>query len=257
MEYIFYEGEKIYMQNSIDYLKTNFLIIKGMGWIRSLRQGPTGIGYTFESLLGKSEDSLCVPDFDGIEIKTHRKNSRSYINLFNYNPIGNTSYEVKRIFEKYGYISRKDKTRKVFYCSVYSNYIIDAGLNYKLSLYVDYLERRIYLLVFDRIGRLIEKESYWNFDILEDKLYSKMNVLAYIEAQSKQYNTCEFFKYESIKFYKLKNFDVFIQLVDKGIICVNFKVSGYKNEGLGLIDSHGVSFCIGTNNLGMLYDMIC
>lgn len=245
------------MHDSINYLKANFLIIRDMGWIKNFRKGPTGVGYTFESLLGKGEDSLSIPDFDGIEIKTHRRNSKSCINLFNYNPIGNTSYEVKRIFENYGYVSKKDKTKKVLYCSVYSNYIIDVGLNYKFSLRVDPTKRRIYLLVFDRIGCFIECMSYWDFNTLEDKLYRKMKILAFIEVQSKMYMNCEFFKYESIKFYKFKGFDTFIQLIDKGIIHINFKVGGYKDKELGLLDSHGVSFCIKSSNLDMLYDLIC
>ena len=80
------------MQDSIDLLKSKFFSIRNMGWIKSMRNGPTGVGYTFESLLGKCEDSLACPDFYGIEVKTHRKNSKSNINLFNCNPIGITSY---------------------------------------------------------------------------------------------------------------------------------------------------------------------
>lgn len=175
-----------------------------------MKCGPTGIGFTFESLLGKNEDSLSVPDFDNIEIKTHRKSSKSYINLFNYNPIGSTSYEVKRLFENYGYLSVKDKSKKVLFCSVYSNYIVDVGINYKFSLHVDYDNQRIYLLVFDRLGNFIEKESYCDFNTLRYKLYCKMQILAYIEADNMYKNNIEYFKYDTITFYKLKGFSSFI-----------------------------------------------
>ena len=86
------------MIEEINLLKNKFYTIKNLGWVKSLRKGSTGIGYTFESLLGKKEDTLTLPDFNGIEIKSHRKNSKSYITLFNYNPIGESSYELKRIF---------------------------------------------------------------------------------------------------------------------------------------------------------------
>ena len=52
------------MTNNFDTLLQKFEEIKEMGWIKSLRKGPTGIGYTFEKLIGKDEDSLCCPDFN-------------------------------------------------------------------------------------------------------------------------------------------------------------------------------------------------
>lgn len=164
---------------------------------------------------------------------------------------------MKRIFEKYGFRSKSDKSKKVLYCSVYSNFIIDVGLHYKFSLRVDYIARRVYLLVFDRIGLFIEKESFWEFDVLREKLYNKMKVLAYIEAEKKYVNGYEYFRYDSISFFSLKGFDTFISLLDKGVIGVFFKVDGYIDDNLDLISSHGVSFCIKPKNLGLLYDLIC
>ena len=35
-----------------------------------MRDGPGGVGYTFENLLGKAEENFPIPDFKGIEIKT-------------------------------------------------------------------------------------------------------------------------------------------------------------------------------------------
>ena len=45
-----------------------------MGFIQTMRPGDTGIGYTFESLLGIPANSATTPDFKGIEIKTKRGN---------------------------------------------------------------------------------------------------------------------------------------------------------------------------------------
>ena len=38
------------------------------GYVKSIRGGTTGIGATFEALIGKEEDKLSLPDFKGIEI---------------------------------------------------------------------------------------------------------------------------------------------------------------------------------------------
>jgi len=71
------------MYANILELKNKFMEISHLGWICSLRCGPTGVGYTFETLLGKNEESSSFPDYNGIEIKTHRMRSHSYIGLFN------------------------------------------------------------------------------------------------------------------------------------------------------------------------------
>lgn len=46
--------------------------IAGKGFVQTLRPGDTGIGYTFESLLGIKPNSSEKPDYKGIEIKTSR-----------------------------------------------------------------------------------------------------------------------------------------------------------------------------------------
>jgi len=43
---------------TIDDLKEKFEFIKNLGFVQSKRNGPTGIGYTFESLLGIGENKL-------------------------------------------------------------------------------------------------------------------------------------------------------------------------------------------------------
>lgn len=244
------------MNPQIISLMQNFNIIKDMGWVKSLRRGSTGIGYTFEALLGKDEDALTLPDFNGIEIKTHRKKSKSYITLFNYNPIGESSYELKRIFKNFSYNNTKYDNLRVLHANVYCNYIKDVGTQYKFLLQVDESENRVYLVVFDRLGHFVEKKSYWLFNILRDKLYKKMQYLAYVEANSKFINGQEFFKYEEITFYKLRSFNSFIKLLKVGKIKVSFLVSGPLGCDNDLINSHGTSFSIKADNLNLLYEPI-
>ena len=235
-------------------LQLKFNSIRNIGWIKSLRIGSTGIGYTFESLIGKSEDSLCYPDFNGIEIKTQRISSKSYISLFNYNPVGCSSYELKRILLKYGYLSPKYKNRKILNTCVYCNYPKSVGSDYKFSLDVDNCAKKIYLLVFDKNSNLIERESYWTFESLKDKLYTKIRYLAFVEAESKCANHCEYFRYSKMYFYILKNFDTFIYLIKISKIRVSF-LSSYDWINDEVI-SHGVSFGIKPDNLRLLFNLV-
>ena len=82
-------------------LLSKFIDIRNKGYIKSIRKGSTGVGATFEYCIGKKEDSLEEPDFYGVEIKVRRAYSKSKISLFNYAPLGNGTYESKRLLEKY------------------------------------------------------------------------------------------------------------------------------------------------------------
>ena len=67
-------------------LEGKLKLIKDQGYVKSQRGGPTGIGYTFETLLGIKENNLPIPDIGGrVEIKTIRKDSQSLITLFTFN----------------------------------------------------------------------------------------------------------------------------------------------------------------------------
>ena len=46
--------------------------IVAMGWIRTHRAGPTGIGKTLEDLLGIPENNYDEPDFGEYELKSCR-----------------------------------------------------------------------------------------------------------------------------------------------------------------------------------------
>ena len=69
------------IDENIRKLYRKFNEIRKMGYVKSVRNGSTGIGATFEYLLGKEEESFEIPDYYGIEIKTKRAYSKSYITL--------------------------------------------------------------------------------------------------------------------------------------------------------------------------------
>lgn len=66
------------------YLK-KFREIKERGFVQTMRKGPTGIGYTLETLLGIKENNDAHPDVDGAELKAHRTKGNSMITLFTFN----------------------------------------------------------------------------------------------------------------------------------------------------------------------------
>ena len=52
---------------TIDEFQILFNKIKSMGFIKSSRKGPTGIGHTLETHLGLAENNYANPDIAGAE----------------------------------------------------------------------------------------------------------------------------------------------------------------------------------------------
>jgi len=242
------------MENTIIELKQKFIKIKKLGWIKSLKNGKGNIGLTFEELLGLTNNQFEIPDFYGIEIKTKRKNSISYITLFSATPDGPHFHEVERLKNKYGYPHSRCKEYKVLNNSIFANKKSKIGLFYYFKLNVDNNSQKIFLNIFDLKGNLIEDEVFWYFDTLKEKIYRKLQILAFIRADSQILNGYEYFKYQSMEIFILKNFDTFIQLIKTGVIRVSFKISVFlSGPKKGKIYDHGTSFEILENDLTKLY----
>ena len=59
-----------------DELLSKLEKISNKGFIRSMRTGDTGVGFTLETLLGIPANSSKTPDYKGIEIKSSRTRNK-------------------------------------------------------------------------------------------------------------------------------------------------------------------------------------
>lgn len=243
-------------ENFVNLFK-KFNDIKKIGWIRSLRKGYTGIGYTFEALIGKSEDSLPTPDFKNIEIKTMRKYSKRKIHLFSTFPDGECESPMKRVLYKLGYPDKKNNDVRVFNMDFNAINYTKIGYYRMGKIEIDYKNKKILLVARDYLGNDLKINTSWSFNLLKDRLYMKLKELVIVEAEAKTINNIEFFQYNRISYYKLRDFDSFIDLIDKGIIDIGFKI-GYKKDKdhFGEYKSRGTVFSISMNNLEKLYKKV-
>lgn len=101
---------------------------------------------------------------------------------------------------------------------VTSTTLSKAGIKHYFKLRLDYNKKRIFLQIYNQQKQLIDESSYWLFSEIESCLYSKLTYLAYILACPKFINGEEYFKYYDIKFYVLKDFSNFLDLLKKGHI---------------------------------------
>jgi len=70
---------------TLDEIRQKLSAIRYKGFVRSLRKGPTGIGYTLETLLEIKENNISAPDFGNIELKAQRENHNGMTTLFTFN----------------------------------------------------------------------------------------------------------------------------------------------------------------------------
>lgn len=245
------------MQENIQQLKEEFERVKTMGWIPAPHNRNNEQGSLFERLINKPEENFEIPDFEGIEIKTHMKCSQCTITLFHANPEGKEFFEVNRLCNRYGYPDSKIKTSRNLSGDVNTKEIRKMGLWYGYKLIIDRHKERVYLRIYNVHGKIMEEESYWDFSILKEKLERKLPYLAYIDVERKCINGQYYFKYTDIKFYQLRDFSIFLQLLEEGKITVCFNVGVFHSgRRIGQIKNHGVGFKIAKENIRLLFDSV-
>ena len=235
-------------------LKQKFERIKDRGWIQSLRRGTTGIGYTFEALIGKEEESFPIPDYGTIEIKTRHRNAKFPIGLLNATPDGDYLFPMKRLYDKFSFPQRGNLKYKVFYASMVATRYTYAGKNYQFKLVVDRENKVIKVLAYSKSTGIIDPNISWSFDFLKEKVDRKLKYLALIKADTYHSFDLQYFKYYDIKFYMFRGFNTFLSLIENGTINVTFSIGCYKT-GIksGKMNNHGSSFDISEDDLEKLF----
>ena len=241
-------------QKTIKQLKKEFEKISKKGYIKGIYNNFASIGRTFENELNLPRNIMEIPDYNGVEIKTRRTYSKSYITLFNAVPDGERKNEIERLKNTYGYPCKRDRRYKVLYANAYGNIKNFGGIKYQYKLDVDRQNKKIYLCIYDRYDNLLEREVYWSFIYLESKIILKLQTLAIVNAWTKEIDGWNYFRYHKIDFYLLKDFETFLNLIEKGIIRVTFKVDiHFDKNHYGQTYDHGCGFAIKEENITKLY----
>ena len=66
-------------------ITTQLAEVKGLGYVRTKRKGPTGVGFTLETLLGIKENNIHLPDLGSFELKAKRDGHTGMTTLFTFN----------------------------------------------------------------------------------------------------------------------------------------------------------------------------
>lgn len=245
------------MEDTIIKLAMQFNEIIKLGWVESKRAGSTGIGYTFERLLNCEENNLSYPDYDGIEIKTKRFYTVGYISLFNIASDGDTLFSLNDLYNSFGYPDKIFPQFNVLNISLFANRYTNIGYSKCFKLTIDKDYNKIKIVAINKYKNITNNSVSWSFQLLKETLERKLCYLAFVKAFNKFDNKKEYFKYDTIFFYKLKDFNTFIKLIEQGIIRLTIKIGIHKSgDKFGKMKYHGCGFDINEKDLDKLFQLI-
>lgn len=215
---------------SLGELLRHFDGVSTRGWVDSLREGDTGIGYTFESLIGIKENNDRRADFKGIEIKCKSVKddapfARGKINLFQQGPVwaeGMVASAKVRIKA----LGRPGATG-LFSCH---SQVTTLPNNLGLMLQLLPLEMRIELTKDDnRLG-------HWLFSTLQHRLIEKHSRAVVVKASTRRTNDRSQFHYKEVIYCERPSIDRFLGLVANRNIVFEFLMS---EKADGSVRNHG------------------
>lgn len=209
-------------------LLAGFDRISELGWIDSQRQGDTGIGYTFESLLGVEENNEKIADFRGIEIKCKgikegMSSGQGKINLFQQTPVWLKKMTAKERIRQIG----KRGNNGLYACH---SQVTTRSNNLGLRLAITEADRKIDL------RKKSSPLGYWTFETLNQRLQEKHARAVFIKAASRKAVSITQFRYEELVYCEQPSVERFVNLVGERNIVFEFLMSEKQN---GSVRNHG------------------
>lgn len=215
--------------------------IKNKGFVPSLRKGPTGIGYTFESLFGIQENNIPIPDIGGrVEIKTVRRDSQSLITLFTFNR-GVWHIKQKELIQRYGYID--EKGRRALKNTVFYGRPIPQGI----SLEVDESKNTVHLIDVNTGETL----ATWDVYVIVGIFMTKLSRLLLVIADRKVEKGKEYFYYNEAYLLTDPSPRKFLQAFKNSLIGIDIRMH---LKDSGAVRNRGTAFRIKEKDLIALYE---
>jgi hypothetical protein len=194
-------------------LLNRFDEVRSLNWIDTLRTGDTGIGYTFETLVGVEENNHQIADFRGIEIKCKLRREAASpsgkINLFQLGPRWTIPGPNKSRLRLIG--APNADGRMACYSAV-----TPTSNNLGLALRPSHTEAEIDIFKNqDRIG-------FWEHSRLSTRLTEKHSRAVFVRAERREHGGTLQYRYTELLYCEQPDIDRFISLVHAGRIVFEF-----------------------------------
>lgn len=241
----------------LEGFKKDFLAIKKEGFVESHRTHNTGIGKTFEDLIGVVENNNFLADYeDVLELKSSRELSQSMVTLFTKKPTHPKGIN-SILREEYGEPDEKANGLKTVHTTFSALKFNTFHSKFGFKLEINEKERRIYILIKNlETGKLETIKLYYEFDELKKIIEKKLDYIAYIKADHKEENGKEFFNFKEALILSGLTFDKFIRFVKEGLILYDIRIGVYRSGKLkGKTHDHGSGFRILKNNIDKVFQI--
>ena len=217
----------VFVQDSIlsEFLN-KFDQIHSMGWVNSLRTGSTGIGYTFEALMGIKENNDRRADYNGIEIKCKqikRISTSGKINLFQQAPKWENNEKSINLLRRIGKLNDDG----LYTCN---SQITTSANNLQLMLRTNAEEHKIELL------KALERLGHWPYGLLENRLQEKHSRSVFVKADVKNLPKGQKYLYNEVLYCERPSIEKFVSLVEARQLV--FELIMHELDG-GRVRNHG------------------
>ena len=202
--------------------------VKNRGWIDTFRGGDTGIGYTFETLLGIQENNDQIADFKGIEIKCKgvkegKTAGSSKFNIFQAGPTWATKASSKDRIRVLGTLNE---------AGLYACYSQVTTTPNNIGLLLDVLSAQSKI----DLRKNADALGHWTFSRLEKRLIEKHERAVFVKAKSRNAKGKMQYAYEELVYCDQPSIQRFVELVVQRNIVFEFTMHEEPN---GRIRNHG------------------
>ena len=216
---------------------STFKPIADEGFIRTLRKGDTGIGYTLETKLGIEENSISSPDLGLSELKAKRKSSNCTQTLFTFATKQQWQIDKMDLLNHYG-INHHGGVELSAYNSV-------KRTPNKRGFY--YTTTSESLILKNKDKEII----VWQWEDLEEKFNNKFPSCIKVFAESYGKGSDEHFHYNEAYIYRNVDIGKFREFLENDLIYIDLRIRTQKN-GVSAKDK-GTAFRISEKNMNQLF----
>ena len=210
----------------IDF-RSRLVEISKMGFVKTMRKGDTGIGFTLETLLGIRENNIKVSDltYQGldIELKSQRRGSKAMVTIFTLEADIRNLNDVE-VIKKYGY--ENGQGRYALKNTLSSQTYSSQGLKTVISS----SEKRINIIN--------HKETLiWSWDI--NRIKPKIGNLLFVIATKQGTGEDEHFHYDEATLSLGLDDDCFQKMIHDDLVKVDLRMH---LKPSGISRNHGTGF---------------
>lgn len=226
------------MTLTIDEIKKKLSAIKKLGYVKTLRNGPTGIGYTLETLLGIKENNISSPDLGEIELKAQREHHTGMTTLFTFN---NKAWKMNPLeaIKKYGSLDKDGRLGMYYTMGMKPN---SAGL---------FLTVNDTSIAVRHIGGNVV--AIWELAEIEKRFEAKVKNVLLVKAKIEERDGVEYFLFDRARLLSHGTSQAILKnQFENGQLLVDLRLH---DKGT-MARNHGTGFRVFENNLENLYEKI-